>query len=239
MGFVAADFDPEPALDPAHNESCSDRDKRAAWCDTCRYRSWSSKWEKPDGEEEDGPDDAGPGRKVQRVGRRLVGSVVYPLTSYSGMTVGFQTRSIREKAFDTFMLKRRPEGAFFGAAGNIHRIWSTGEVVLVEGPSDMLVVERLVHPNVLSITTASPNVPQTRFLYRFAKRVYLCLDLDKTGRDSTASFVSKHAYKPGFDLRDVDYKYSAHQAKDPNDLWRKLGDDRFSRHMKKAIGKPA
>jgi len=223
IGFVAGDFDPDPSFDPSHNSLCDDPSRRDAWCDTCRYRRWSSSWE-----------DGGDGKKVQLVGRRVSGSVVYPLTSYSGSVVGFQTRSIREKSFDTFMCSKRPEGFFFGTASAIHGIWSTGHVALVEGPSDQMTVERLTGISTLAITTNTLSSPQSRFMRRFVKRAYLFLDTDKAGRDGTSAIISRHG--SDFDVIDVPYKHQAYKAKDPNDLWKRIGDDPMKRHLARAMG---
>lgn len=222
IGFVGGDYDPDPSLDPSHNHNCSEIDKKHLWCDTCRFRYWSTLRE----EDEDG-------RKTQTVGRRILNSVVYPLTSYSGSLVGFQTRSIREKSFDTFLCTRRPEGFFFGTASSVHNIWTTGEVILVEGPSDQLIMERFLNTNVLAITTNSPNINQYKFLLRFTKRVYLCLDLDKAGREGTKNIINKYGSK--LDLIDVQYGHQLHRAKDPNDLWKILGDDKFKKHLEKSF----
>ncbi len=87
LGFTHGDFDVDPSEDLMHCSDCSDREKKHLWCDVCRFRNWSSVWES---EEEGSP-------KIRRAGRRILGSVVFPLTSYSGVIIGFQIRSIREK----------------------------------------------------------------------------------------------------------------------------------------------
>lgn len=217
IGFVGGDFEPDPQEDPGHNQSCSDRTMKHVWCDTCRYRSWSSTWEGEDGD------------KTQIIGRKISNSIVYPLTSYSNAFVGFQVRKISEKSFDTFLCTKRPEGYFFGVGANVHNIFATGELALSEGPSDQLVIERLVHPNALSITTNVPNSAQFKFIRRFAKRVYLYLDLDQAGRDGTRSIIDRL----GSDIDVIDVKYPRMEnVKDPNDFWKKVGDEKFARHFK-------
>lgn len=223
LGYVGGSFCPDPVDDPFHNSLCENESHRSNWCDTCRFISWSSTWESLDQDS----------KKTRHVGKRIHGSIVFPLTSYSGNIVGFQTRSIKGKSFDTFLCSKRPEGFFFGTSANIHSIWSSKEVMISEGPSDQLILERLVSDKVLAITTSSPNLSQIRFLKRFVKRVLLCLDLDKAGRDGASSFISK--YGSNFDIVDVNYRHASYTAKDPNDLWKCIGDDPFRSHFSKLI----
>lgn len=222
LGYVGSDFDVDSSGDPNHNDNCGDLDLKHFWCDSCRYRSWSSKWESVDGSL----------KKTQFVGRRIVGSVVFPITSYSGSVVGFQLRSIIEKAYDTFSVARRPEGYFFGTSAAIESIWSTGEVWLVEGPGDQLIIERLVAPNVLALTTSSVGKLQARFLRRFVKKVNLCLDLDKAGRDGVRSFIKYLGHD--FLVRDMKYHHPM-GGKDVGDIWKNIGDQKFSAFFHKNV----
>jgi len=222
LGFVGGEFDVDPTHDQGHNEVCSDWEKKHLWCDSCHYRNWSAVWEAP----EEGS------KKTRHVGRRITGGVVFPLTSYSGKAVGFQIRSLDRKEYDTFALKRRPEGYFFGIGPNMESIWSSREVVLVEGPGDQLIMERLIRPDVLALTTAGAGTFQVRFLKRFVRRIYLCLDLDSAGRKGAQSFIHQH----GFDFDIVDVKYGIPGAgKDAGDIWKKIGDDKFRRHFKEIM----
>jgi DNA primase len=222
LGFVGGDFDIDPSTDKDHGSTCDDYDKKYLWCDSCRYRSWSSVWEAP----EDG------GKKICHVGRRIIGGIVFPLTSYSQNIVGFQIRSLERKEYDTFVLKRRPEGYFFGIGPNIESIWSTREAVLVEGPTDQLIFERLVRPDVIALTTSGAGILQVNFLKRFVRRIYLCLDMDDAGRKGVRSFIHQHG--TSFDIVDMKYR-NHHNAKDCNDLWRKIGDDSFRNQMIKCM----
>lgn len=223
IGYVGGDFDVDSSKDPNHSAICDDREKRHKWCDSCRYRNWSSTWEEL---VENGP-------KIQIIGRRAVGSVVFPLTSYSGSRIGWQTRSIQKKEYDTFAISRRPEGYFFGSSYNIEAIWSTREAFLVEGPGDQQLIERLVAPNVLALTTSGMSKLQLRFLKRFVKRLWLCLDLDDAGRKGVKSIISQH--DETFDIIDLKYPRVQEKDKDPGDYWRRVGDDAFSRYFKRAI----
>lgn len=228
IGYVSGDFEVDPSTDPGHGPDCFSRDKKHLRCDSCRYRAWSSLAESEDPEDEDS-------RKVWHAGRRIRGCVVFPLTSYSGTTIGFQVRSIREKSYDTFALKRRPEGYFFGTSAAMQSIWETGEVYLLEGPGDALVFERLVAPNSLALTTSAVSKEQLRFLRRFVHTVNLVLDLDKAGRDGVASFIRYNATAFRA-IRDVKYpRIVQDKDKDPGDYWKRVGDQRFTEFFKKTL----
>lgn len=225
IGYIPSAYEVDSRRDPSHKDgTCGERDKKHLWCDSCRFRAWSSRWDEPEGG----------GRRVQAVGHRIVGTVVFPLTTYAGNAVGMQTRSISEKVYDTFAVSRRPEGYFFGIGPNMHSIWAGKEVALCEGAADQQVIERLVMPNVVALTTAVASQTQVRFLKRFVKRVYLFNDLDGPGRKAARQFIEHHGLD--FDVRDVRYPRVREKDKDPGDLWKSVGDDQFARLMKRAIG---
>src|SRR5574343_124294 len=170
LGFIPEQFIVNPDDDKDHCENCFNKDKTFEWCDSCRYINWSSKFSKTsDGINRD-------------IGVRIIGSVVLPLTTYSGKIIGFQIRNLHEKVYDTFLIKERPEPFFFGIGPNVDLIWRTKEISLVEGPFDQLIFERLVKPNVVALTTNSVSRLQLRFLTRFVNRINLCLELDSAGR---------------------------------------------------------
>lgn len=222
LGFAAGEFDPEPKEDPFHSEACFDKERRNLRCDTCRFRLWASEWTEDDD-----------GCKKQVVCGRMRGSVVLPLTSYSGALVGVQTRSITEKSFDNFVLNRRPEGYAFGLGTAVHHMWGTRSACIVEGPFDQMLIERLVCPWVLALTTSSINRDQMTFLKRFVKRICWCGDLDKAGRDGLEALLHYHGSE--FDIVDVKYPRIKDKDKDPGDFWRHVGDRKFAEHFRKAM----
>lgn len=219
LGYTGGNFEPDPEEDPDHNSNCGDTDKLGKWCSTCRYIRWSSLWERV---ESDAP-------KVKKVGKRIQGCIVLPLTTYSGNPIGFQVRSITDKSYDTFAIRRRPEAYFFGLAANIGDIWSSRKVFLVEGPFDELIFERLVLPNVLSITTSSVSKTQTLFLRRFVDEVVMLLDLDTAGREGVHRFKEFHSNE--FEITSPGYPRIEDKDKDLGDYWKRVGDERFSKYF--------
>lgn len=213
IGYVGGMFDADPIDDSKHGSICKEQAHRYAWCDTCRYRFWSSVWEDSN----------------QLIGKRIEGSVVFPLTTYSKQVVGIQTRSIKEKSYDTFAVSYRPEGYFFGTSMSVDSIWTRKEVYLVEGAPDHLILERLVSPNILALTTSSVNKLQLRFLKRFVNKVNLCLDLDSAGRHGVKTFFEYNA--DDFEIRNIKYPALSDASKDLSDFWRIAGDDKFRRYF--------
>lgn len=216
LGFVTDDYDPDPDADPGHNDSCTNRDKRFDWCDTCLFRSWSSIWEEVEG------------RRVQAVGRKLVGSIILPLTNYGSAIVGLQRRSLIAKDYESFILKRQAEAYFFGTSASIEEIWRTKTATLVEGPFDFLVWERLVSRNCLALLTNNLNRAQTKFLSRFADRVNLCLDLDSAGSQGVRSIIE---HNPKLEIHKLIFPKAREKDKDIGDFWVSVGDEAFRKHF--------
>ncbi len=224
IGYVPGDYFADPSLDAGHGEQCQDRERKSLHCDSCRFTRWSTVWSES---EEGGSKTPSP------PGRRIVGSIVFPMTNYSGQAAGFQVRSLKEKVYDTFLVTRRPEGYFFGTAANIDLIWSRKEVFLVESAFDGLTWERLVAPNVLALTTNVVSPVHMRFLRRFVNRVVLCLNMDGAGRDGVHRFVKDS--QSSFDVRDVKYPRVREEDSDLNDFWKRVGDERFSEYFNKRV----
>lgn len=222
IGFIRGEFDPDPKDDPGHSETCFNREKKNQRCDTCRYRMWSSEW----GEDDDGA-------KTQTVCGRINNCVVLPLTSYAGTLVGIQTRSIVDKDYDNFVVGRRPEGYAFGLSSAVHHVWTTQSACVVEGPFDQQVMERLVTPAVIALTTSSIGKDLMTFLKRFVKRIYWCGDLDAAGRDGLSSLRQWHG--DGFDIVDVNYPRIEPKDKDPGDYWKRVGDKKFAEHFRRIM----
>ncbi|HED05453.1 MAG TPA: hypothetical protein ENI61_02070, partial [Ignavibacteria bacterium] len=205
---------------------CGNKYNKRLWCDSCRYIKWSTSWI----QDEDDPDD---GLKHQIVGRRIANSIIFPLTNYSGYTVGFIVRSIYEKSYNTFVLRHRPEGYFFGVSQSVQSIWTSKEAWIVEGPFDFLVLERLVTKNILCLATSSTSKEQAKFLRRFTVTVNSCLDLDAAGRKGLRSLIKWNSSY--FEIRDIKYPKIKSSDKDLGDFWNSVGDDRFKHYFEDAM----
>jgi DNA primase len=223
IGYISGEFDVDPEKDPKHSDACFDREKKHLRCDSCRYRLWSSEWS----EKKDDDD------KEILFGKRIVGHIVLPLTTYSNSLVGFQIRSLREKVYEDFLLSHRPEAFAFGLGFAVHHVWKNGYVFLVEGPFDHQVFERLVDPAVIALTTNSVNASQMTFLKRFVNKIYWCGDLDKAGRDGLNKLIQHHGSE--FNIIDVSYPRVKLKDKDIGDFWKSVGDVKFADHFRRII----
>lgn len=223
IGYIISDFAVNPELDSNHSELCQFKEHKGSWCDSCRFARWSAAWIEVEGEP----------LRVPVMGRRIVGYIVLPLTSYAGTILGFQIRSITEKSYDTFMLKERPEGYFFGIGQSIDSIWSTKTVWIVEGPFDHLILERLVVPNVIALTTSSPGKTQINFFRRFCKTLNSCLDKDKAGTEGFEKILKFNSDL--LTINKIDFPLIKPGNKDLNDFWKVVGDDEFRSYFQKKV----
>jgi DNA primase len=226
LGFIPECFEIDPAKDSNHDPKvCRDKSQDYLWCDSCRFIRWSSLYIE-EGE-----------TKTYKIGQRIVGHIVIPLTDYTGNCVGFQVRSLSNKAYDTFAIRRRPFGYFFGTAPNVHSIWAKKSVILTEGAFDGLLIERLIAPNVLALTTSTIGRSQAVFMHRFVDTVYWCADLDDAGRKGLKSLIYFHGDL--INVRDVKYpkikKKVGGMCKDPGEIWKEVGDERFKSIFGKLI----
>jgi len=226
LGFTYGDFSVNQYLDPGHNKECGNKYNKRLWCDSCRYINWSTSWIKDEDCTDYEP-------KHPIIGRRIANSIIFPLTNYSGGTVGFVVRSIYEKSYDTFVLRHRPEGYFFGISKSVQSIWTSKEAWIVEGPFDFLVLERLVTENILGLVTSSTSKEQAKFLRRFTVTVNSCLDLDAAGRKGFRSLIKWNSSY--FKIRDIKYPSIKPNDKDLGDFWQSVGDDCFKHYFKDRV----
>jgi hypothetical protein len=222
IGYIQSDYCVDTSRDPCHSEICNNKEQKHLWCDSCRYNNWSSTWDAETHE--------------RFIGRRINNCIVLPLTDYTNNYVGFQIRSMVEKVYDTFKLRRCPYGYFFGLGPNIDVIWAKKEITLVEGAFDQLTYER----NVVALTTNSIGVDQLKFVVRFVTSVNSCLDLDAAGRKGVASLIDKLSRFPDIGFHDIKYpKISMgnglKETKDLNEFWKKAGDVAFSSYFRKQL----
>lgn len=161
--------------------------------------------------------------------------VVYPYFGYSNKCYGFQCRNIVQKEFSTFLVNRRPESFFFGIHNATFKIFDSKHVVLVEGPSDALVVDKVFPHETLALTTNVPNESQLRFLARFVNKITMFLDNDGAGREGMLKISDRLG---GFNIavRSVSYPRGI-DAKDPADLWKHFGDIKFQQYLLKEVRK--
>jgi DNA primase len=218
LGFINSDYDIDPSYDLNHDFTiCSDFSLKNKWCDSCRFNSWFSSWD-----------------HGTRTGHRINNAIVIPITSYSSSFVGFQTRSISEKTYDTFHIKKRSEAYFFGTSCAIDHVWKSKSCYFVEGTFDHLVFERLFRRNVLSIMTSSFSESHFTFVKRFLKNVYICFDQDHAGYSGFKKILDR--LPPDINVMSVSYPKLDKKGSDLNDFWKKVGDREFTSFFEKNYG---
>ena len=215
IGALPSSFRLDPESDLDHDENCTEASES---CTTCRLNHWVSRH-----------------NKSKSLDGLSSSSVIFPLTSPSGIIYGLQARSIEKKVFDTFMVKDRPEAVFFGAAANSLNIFQGRTVVITEGPMDMLVVERNTGLPTLALTTNSLSRHQSKYVARIANRIVIVLDGDEAGRNGAKSII--HYFGRDADCIDVRLDKLDKTCKDPNELWSKHGDKKLAQFFKQAIAR--
>lgn len=167
------------------------------------------------------------------------GWLTVPYWSPQGNPLGaeFRTASYLEdkKVRDYRTPKSASAPTFIGMTSQaLHRIWSGGDVWLVEGLFDMALYH-VVPPQdvVLALGTARLTRLQLDFLHRFMSRsatVHVVFDEDETGRKQALGFkhpktgkdipgVVSRIQRRGMHSRHVRYR----GGKDPGEIWEKGG----------------
>jgi len=149
-------------------------------------------------------------------GELLNKSIILPITSYTGKTYGFQSRSLDKKNYETYIIKRRPEAFFFGIGENMDSIWSKKSIIITEGAFDQLIAERYIGRNSVAILTNTLSNNHAKFITRFTDNVVFCLDNDRAGLDG----LDRSSYKIKSIRKDIEINVvKIKGAKDLNELW--------------------
>lgn len=170
-------------------------------------------------------------------GQKLRGHLVYPLRDGRGGLLGFEARSMGEKAVSQYKLPRAFwNPVFIGLPRAMTRIWDGCDVWIGEGLFDMGALDHIIPARdvTLSTLTAKVNSYHVDFLKRFVRgTVHLVFDQDDKGRKATHGYVDKETGKErwgairslervGVRCRDVYYSCPP-GCKDPGDIWEQYG----------------
>jgi len=161
---------------------------------------------------------------------------VLPITNAIGEIRGLQFRHV-ERGRSGYMdfLPEQEEAVGFGLAQAMRSVWTTGEILLVEGSFDLLPVQRAM-PFVVATLTARVTEPFVRLLRRLVRRVWIGYDNDSTGNKAYQRFLSQH--NQDFDIRRLLYPkriFGGKSVKDPGDLWEAWGDARLKQFLQSAM----
>lgn len=172
---------------------------------------------------------------AKRVGHRgayVSGHLAFPLRAPHGDVVGVEFRAWRgEKRMRQYLLPDADWTPLFaGMTPDVmHRIWSGGDVWLVEGIFDAAALEHVVPDTDAVLGTLRARVSRSHadFLSRFCTgMVHMVYDQDETGRNMTHGYTDSTTGKRvwgaldtlrrvGVRCRDVPYT----GGKDPGELW--------------------
>jgi DNA primase len=156
-------------------------------------------------------------------------AVLLPMFDDLLQPVGFELRSTKQKRHHKWIA---PDSRFqfFGLnQRSLESIWSFEEVFLVEGTFDAISFS-LFKPNVLSLMGNKLSAGHIRFIQRYAKTVWFCLDKDKWGMIMQDK-MSAELRSKGMNVGSMEAIVFSDGVKDANDLLKKLGRDRFLRTL--------
>jgi DNA primase len=189
-------------------------------------------WRPPD---ESAPDNLFVKRYGPR-GEKLEGHLVYPLRTGKGDLLGFEARSMTEKAVSQFKLDRAFwNPVYLGLRRAMPKIWAGGDIWIGEGMFDMTALDHIVPEKdaTLGALTARLTYSQIEFLRRFSQgTVNMVFDRDEKGRKATVGWTDETGKKRWGAIesldrvevrcRDVPYRCPV-GTKDPGDIWEQHG----------------
>lgn len=159
-------------------------------------------------------------------GKFLRNKLLFPIRDGLGKLLGMEVRRLREKPRKFFLDRADYNYAFFGLDRAIDSICESREVFIVEGAFDLFPLQR-VFENTIAALTANLGHLQISFLKRFVNRVFLVFDNDEIGNKFFE--VVKFKCKDAVEVLKISYL-----AKDPAELWEKIGEEEFQKFFKKA-----
>jgi len=159
--------------------------------------------------------------------------LVFPIFSLSGKVIGFGAR-VLDNSLPKYI--NSPQSPVFDKGKNLYGLNITreyirkkGEVILVEGYTDVITLYQEGIRNVVASLGTSLTVPQIKILKRYASKVFLAYDEDSAGEAATLR---------GIDLlleNDLQVKIISLLEGDPADLVRKRGKEVFIRAEDEAL----
>ena len=172
-------------------------------------------------------------RRYGPYGEKIAGYLVTPVRSPKGALIGFEARSIRQKAISDFRFVEAAWNPFWlGTRRAMPKIWAGGDVWIVEGLFDLCPLEWAVPEKdaVLASVRARLSACHVEFLRRFCKgQVNMVYDQDPAGRAGMHGWTDETGKKKmgalerlrrvGLVCRDVPFQ----GGKDPGQIWDRGG----------------
>lgn len=154
--------------------------------------------------------------------KRLCGTVVIPITDFTGSTVGIHTRSTTAKEYSIFVTNKGKWSPFFiGAKQAVEHIWASGKANLAEGPFDFFPIVRHAKNTLCPLGAQVADI-QIDGLARVCPEVHCIFDADEGGATGYAELESR-ATKRGLYCYN-DSIVGVPGCKDPGAVWEYGGD---------------
>ncbi len=165
---------------------------------------------------------------------RFRGRIMFPLRDARGRVLGFGARAMRDSQVPKYV--NSPESAVYHKGGSlfgldIARAHATkaGEVIVVEGYTDVLALHQAGIRNALAAMGTALTEEQVAELARLARSVALAFDADSSGQEAMLR-VQRAAAGRQVDLKVIRLP----DDKDPSDLLLEEGPSQFADRLGKA-----
>lgn len=172
----------------------------------------------------------GAGGLAQLQNREMDGWIGWESFSMGGARIGVQTKNSQESAYRWFQAEDAQHLPIIYATVEDYQIlWQTGEVILVEGIFDRVAIKR-AFPEKAVIARLSKSVAKQLevFLKRYARTVWLAMDMDEPGREGAEQAVKR--LKNGIVVERLTYP-----AKDPAKLLENKGVEKVRELLEKQM----
>jgi DNA primase len=169
---------------------------------------------------------------------RFRARVLFPLCDLRGRVVGFGARALRESQLPKYLNSSEGElyhkgRQLFGADRARAAAARAGEVVVVEGYTDVLALHQVGLANAVGIMGTSMTEDQLAEAARLAPRVVLALDADAAGQEAMVR-AARVAARRSLDLRVVELP----AGDDPADLVSGEGPDAVRARLAESVPFP-
>ena len=169
---------------------------------------------------------------------RFRARLMFPLCDLRGRVVGFGARALRESQLPKYLNSSEGElyhkgRHLFGADRSRAAAARAGEVVVVEGYTDVLALHQAGMPNAVGIMGTSMTEAQLAEAALLAPRVVLALDADAAGQEAMVR-AARVAARRSLDLRVV----ALPSGEDPADLVGGEGPDAVRARLAESVPFP-
>jgi DNA primase len=166
---------------------------------------------------------------------RFRGRIMFPLRDARGRVLGFGARAMRDAQLPKYVNTSetavyRKGKSLFGLDLARSSATRTGEVIVVEGYTDVIALHQGGIENVVASMGTALTEDQVAELARLARVVLLAFDADSSGQEAMLR-VQRAAAGRGIDLKVVRLP----DDKDPCDLLLEEGPDSFATRVEEAI----